>query len=193
MASQRANRIGHRLESAPFPPEQSSESQVERLRIMREGLAMKREGKISLFREDGQVSEFLAFRAGAKIARKVAFDKGVSASLNFNGLSEIAFCRIKNGQIVKTPYSAGMFGPHRFLPDGQRPLKQRLGLRILALVSIENCETFYRTSDIGMPWPQRLLLDGKRPSNHRLCLRVVAFLNVESGEMLERLSDAWMF
>src|SRR5215510_6889897 len=162
MAPQGANRVDHRIEPAPFPPEQSSESQIKRLRITREGSAMKRESEVSLFREEGEVSKFLEFRAGAEIARQVAFADGVGARLNCNGLSEIAFCRIKHGQIVKNPYDIRMFWPQRFPQDVQRPLKQRLGLRIFASVLVENCQTFDRTSDKGMLWPQRFLPDGQR-------------------------------
>src|SRR5215510_12199626 len=107
---------------------------------------MKREGEIGLFREECEVGKFLAFRADSEIAREVAFAEGVGASLIRDGLSKIAFCRIKLGQRVKNHYDVGMFGPHRVPQDGQRPLKQRLGLRILALVSGENCKTADRTS-----------------------------------------------
>src|SRR5262245_42860408 len=183
MASQGANRVDHRIEHAPFPPEQSRESQVERLRITREGLAMKREGEVSLFREESEVSELLELRAGAEIARQVAFADGVSASLNCIGSSEIAFRRIKHGQIVKNAYDIGMFGPQRFPQDVQRPLKQRLGLRILAPVLVENCKTFDSTSHKGMLGSQRFLTDGQRQLNQRLRLHIISSFAIESSEV----------
>src|SRR5262245_57185249 len=119
MAAHGADRVGHHIESAPFPSKQCRESQVERLRITWDGLAMKREGEIGLFREEGEVSEFLALRADAQVEREFAFADGVGASLNCNGLSEIAFRRIKHGQIVKRQYEIGMFWPYHFFQNGQ--------------------------------------------------------------------------
>jgi len=46
---------------------------------MREGLTKKREGEVGLSREEGEVSEFLAFGAGGEIEREVAFADGIGA------------------------------------------------------------------------------------------------------------------
>jgi hypothetical protein len=90
---------------------------------MREGSAMKRESEVGLFREDGEGSEFMAFRADSEIAREVAFADRVGVRLNPDGLSEIAFCGIEDGQLVKKLCYIRIFGPQRFPNDGQRPLK----------------------------------------------------------------------
>jgi hypothetical protein len=97
---------------------------------------MKPEGEIGLFREEGEVSEFLAFGAGAEIEREVAFADGVGASLNRNGLSKIAFRRIEDGQIVKRLYDAGMIGPQHLLSYSKRPLIQRLCIRIVSFLIV---------------------------------------------------------
>src|SRR5262245_48894429 len=132
---------------------------------MRERVAMKPEGEIGLFREESEVSQFLSFRADGEKARKVAFADGVGASLDCNGSSEIAFCRVKPGQVVEKLYDVGVLWPQRLLHNSQRALKQWLGRRQLALASMDDCKTVDRTSDLGMLGPHRFLLDGERPLN----------------------------
>src|SRR5262245_7830131 len=127
---------------------------------MRDGLAMKREGEIGLFREEGEVSEFLAFRAGAEITREVAFDDGVGASLNRDGLSEIAFCRVEDGHIAKTPCNIRMYGPQRLLQDCQSALIERLRLCIIAQISVEVGEIFERNRDLWVFRAERFLSNG---------------------------------
>src|SRR4030095_468099 len=111
---------------------------------------MKPESEVGLFREERQRSEFLAFRAGSEIARKVAFANGVGASLNCKGSTEIASRRIKYGQIVERQCDARMFWPQRFLLDGNRPLNQLLYIRVIAFRIVDARETVERERDTWM-------------------------------------------
>src|SRR4030095_13116799 len=131
MASEVGDRASHHVEPTPFSSEQSRESQVERQWIPRQGPAMKPEGEVGLFREEGQISEFPAFRTDNEIAREVAFADGVGAGLNCKGSTEIAFRRVKYGQSVERLYDVGMLYPLCFLLDSQRALGERFGVRVV--------------------------------------------------------------
>ena len=67
-----------------------------------------------------------------------------------------------------------MLGAQRLLPDGERPLVERLGLRIGARGSVEHGEIVEARGRVGMLGAQRLLPDGERPLIERLGLRIGA-------------------
>ena len=70
-----------------------------------------------------------------------------------------------------------MIGPERLFVDRQRPLVERLGLGVAALVVIEQSQIVQRHRDIGMIGPERLLLDRQRPLVERLGLGVAALVS----------------
>ena len=67
-----------------------------------------------------------------------------------------------------------MRGPECLLPDGQRPLVERLGLLVESLLPVNLGEVVEALADIGMVWAEGLLPDRQRPPVKRLGLRVTA-------------------
>src|SRR5260221_90532 len=63
------------------------------------------------------------------------------------------------------PFDLGrwMAGSQLLLKDGQRPLVERLRLRVLALCPVELRQAVQAGRRVGMMWPQLLLADGQRP------------------------------
>ncbi len=70
-----------------------------------------------------------------------------------------------------------MIGPERLLVDRQRPLVERLGLGVAALVIIELSQIVQRQRNNGMIGPERLFFDRQRPLAERLGLGVAALIS----------------
>ena len=85
-----------------------------------------------------------------------------------------------------------MIGPERLLVDRQRPLDERLGLGVAALISIEPSQIVQRSRDIGMIGPERLLVDRQRALVERLGLGVAALVAVELSQIVQRRCDIGM-
>ena len=54
-----------------------------------------------------------------------------------------------------------MIWPQLLLADGQRPLHERLGLRVLALRLVQHRQVVQAGRRVGMLWPQLVLTDGQ--------------------------------
>lgn len=67
-----------------------------------------------------------------------------------------------------------MLGAAGLLVDRERPLKQRLGVRIVLLFHVERREIVEGLADIGMLARQSLLANGERALEQRLSLGVAA-------------------
>ena len=67
-----------------------------------------------------------------------------------------------------------MIGTQRLLPDRQRPLVQRLGVGVTALILVEDGQIVQDCRYVGMVGAERLLLDRQRPLVQRLGLRITA-------------------
>ena len=70
--------------------------------------------------------------------------------------------------------TSGCSGPKRLFPDRQRPLVKRLGLRVLALVSVKLRQVVEARGHVGVLRAQRLFPDRQRPLVKGLGLRVLA-------------------
>ena len=78
-----------------------------------------------------------------------------------------------------------MLGTERLLPDGERALIERLGLRVLALGMVEQRQVVEARGHIGMLGAEGLLPDGERALIERLGLRVLALGMVERRQVVE--------
>ena len=56
-----------------------------------------------------------------------------------------------------------MIGTQLLFTDRQRPLQERLRLRMLALRPVEQGQAVQADCRVGMLWPQLLFTDGQRP------------------------------
>src|SRR6266567_4120858 len=72
------------------------------------------------------------------------------------------------------------------LPNLQRPLVERLGFRILALLTVETRKAVEWRGHIGMHWSYLLLPNLQRPPVERLGFRIPALLTVEVCQTIER-------
>ena len=68
-------------------------------------------------------------------------------------------------------------------------LRERLGLGVAALGSVQPGQVVERGADVGVVGAQRLLADGERALVERLGLGVAALVAVQRGQVVERGAD----
>jgi hypothetical protein len=78
-----------------------------------------------------------------------------------------------------------MIGTQLSLVNRQRPLVERLRLRILALILVEQGQVVQAGRRVGMIWPHLLLADGQRPLRERLRLCILALIPVELRQVVQ--------
>src|SRR6266702_1325938 len=78
-----------------------------------------------------------------------------------------------------------MIGAQHSLEGRQRSSVERLGLLILPLVAVEECQVIDGAQSIGVLWPQHTLVGVQRASVERLGLLVLALVPVEDCQVIE--------
>ena len=85
-----------------------------------------------------------------------------------------------------------MLGTEGLLPDAERALIERLGLRVLALGIVKHRQVVEARGHIGMLGTEGLLPDGERALIERLGLRVLALGAIEHRQVVEALGHIGM-
>ena len=78
------------------------------------------------------------------------------------------------------------------LQDSQRPLIERFGFHVFALVPIENCQFIQACSYIRMVRSQGFLPDSQRPLAERFGFHVFALIRVESHQIIQAVGHMGM-